>query len=233
MGGVITQKIGYYVPAMFISPIIMSIGEGLMTTFTRDTDTSRWIAYQFLAGFGLGFAMQTGNLAMQTILPPQDIPSGIAIIFFFQQLGGALFTSVGQTLLSNILTSRLSGIKIPGVDVGSIVGEGATDLISTAPPEFLQPIIDAYNYAITRIFFVAMGLSLCALLCALPMEWKSIKTGKPGGPPGGAPGGGPPKSSPDLEANKSANTSGPSIELKDGNNNTNGGGNETQQVNRP
>ena len=117
--------------------------------------------------------------------------------------------------------------------MGSIVGEGATDLISTAPPEFLQPIIDAYNYAITRIFFVAMGLSLCALLCALPMEWKSIKTGKPGGPPGGAPGGGPPKSSPDLEANKSANTSGPSIELKDGNNNTNGGGNETQQVNRP
>ncbi|KAK3318304.1 putative aflatoxin efflux pump [Apodospora peruviana] len=186
IAGIATTKIGYYVPSMLLAPSIMSIGEGLMTTLNRDTPSSHWIAFQFLTGFGLGFGMQTSGLAIQTVLPKEDISAGIAINFFVQQLGGAVFTSVGQSILTNLLASQLSGV--PGITPEDIVKEGATKLFDKVPPQFKDLVIDAYNYACQRIFMAAMGLAFAALLCAFGMEWRSIKKGKNGqGPPVGGP----------------------------------------------
>ncbi|KAL2261135.1 hypothetical protein VTK26DRAFT_4647 [Humicola hyalothermophila] len=192
LSGGITQKIGYYVPSMLASPAIMSIGEGLLSTLKRDSPTSHWVSYQFLSGFGLGFGMQTSGLAIQTVLPREDVSTGIAINFFVQQLGGAVFTSVGQSILTNLLVSRLAGV--PGLDSKGIVNEGATNLLEVAPPEYVDNVIEAYNYACRHIFFAAMGLAFASFFCAFGMEWRSIKKGKngqgPPGPPGppGAPG---------------------------------------------
>ncbi len=186
ISGILTQKIGYYVPAMILAPSIMAVGEGLMTTWVPSTPTAQWVAYQFLAGFGLGFGMQTSGLAVQTVLPPADISTGIAINFFVQQLGGAVFTSVGQAILSNLLVSELSGI--PGLQPNQIINEGATNLSSVVPPEYFDLVIRAYNYACTRIFLASMCLAFGALVCACAMEWRSIKKGKQGPPGGGPPG---------------------------------------------
>ncbi|CAK7228026.1 hypothetical protein SCUCBS95973_006743 [Sporothrix curviconia] len=187
--GIITQKIGYYVPSMFAAPVIMSIGEGLMSTFTPSTGAGHWIGFQFISGFGLGFGMQIGNLAAQTVLKPEDISTGVAIMFFVQQLGGAVFTTVGQTILSNLLVAQLK--DVPGIDTKAIVNVGATELASVVPPQFLPLVIDAYNFACTRIFLTGMGLAFAALVSAFFMEWRSIKKppGGPGGPAGGVGGG--------------------------------------------
>ncbi|RFU75414.1 efflux pump antibiotic resistance [Trichoderma arundinaceum] len=154
MSGILTQKTGYYVPSLIIGPSIMAIGEGLLFTFKPDTGSSHWIAYQFLTGYGLGFGFQTVNLAIQSTLPKEEIPTGIAIIFFAQQLGGAIFVSVGQTILSTLLVSRLS--NVPGLDATEIIKSGATELVKIVPAAFLPTVISAYNYACTRIFLAAL-----------------------------------------------------------------------------
>ncbi|KAH7626281.1 major facilitator superfamily domain-containing protein [Sordaria sp. MPI-SDFR-AT-0083] len=181
IAGIITQKIGYYVPSMLVAPSIMSVGEGLMSTLNPGSPSSHWVAFQFLTGFGLGFGMQTSGLAIQTVLPKEDVSTGIAINFFVQQLGGAVFTSVGQTILSNLLVKKLSGI--PGIGGHVIVNEGATQLTNEVPPEYKGRVLDAYNYACQRIFLAAMGLAFASLLCAFGMEWKSVKKGRQGPPP--------------------------------------------------
>ncbi|KAK3488068.1 putative aflatoxin efflux pump [Neurospora hispaniola] len=181
IAGIITQKIGYYVPSMLVAPSLMSVGEGLMSTLNPGSPSSHWAAFQFLTGFGLGFGMQTSGLAIQTVLPKEDVSTGIAINFFVQQLGGAVFTSVGQTILSNLLVKKLSGI--PGIGGHVIVNEGATQLTNEVPPEYKDRVIGAYNYACQRIFLAAMGLAFASLLCAFGMEWKSIKKGRQGPPP--------------------------------------------------
>lgn len=173
INGVATSKIGYYVPSMLLCPSIMAVGEGLLSTLNRGAPQSHWVGYQFISGFGLGMGMQTGSLAVQTVLPMSDVSMGIACIFFSQQLGGAIFTTVGQTILSNLLVSQLSGI--PGIDPAKIVDSGATELAGIVPAEDMNIVLDAYNYALTRIFLAAMGLAFGALLCACAMEWKSIK----------------------------------------------------------
>ncbi|PHH85218.1 hypothetical protein CDD83_746 [Cordyceps sp. RAO-2017] len=169
----LTQRIGYYVPSMLLSPCLMAIGEGLMTTFSPTTPSPQWIAYQFLVGFGTGLGMQTVGLAAQTVLPREDVPTGISISFFAQQLGGAIFVSVGQTILSVILVKRLA--HLPGLDPEVIVRTGATELHRVVPPRFLSTVINAYNYACTRIFFAALALAFAQLLCASGVEWRSIK----------------------------------------------------------
>lgn len=171
-----TQRIGYYVPSMIVCPCIMAVGEGLLTTLNPSTGSSHWIAYQFLVGFGVGLGMQTAGLAIQATLPKEYIPTGISITFFMQQLGGAIFVSVGQTILSGRLVDRLS--DIPGLDAKAVVNTGATDLHDVVPAKYMGQVLSAYNYAITRIFFAAVAPSVVQLLCALCVEWKSIKQGK-------------------------------------------------------
>lgn len=187
MNGIATQKIGYYMPSMLLSPSIMAIGEGLLSTLVRSSPQSHWIAFQFLSGFGLGMGMQTGSLAVQTVLPMADVSMGVALIFFAQQLGGAVFTTVGQTILSNLLVAKLSLIK--GIDVESIINNGATELVHLVPAEDIDQVINVYDFALTKIFLAAMGLAFAALISAGGMEWKSIKKDQTGGPgPGAKPG---------------------------------------------
>ncbi|KAK4156844.1 major facilitator superfamily domain-containing protein [Chaetomidium leptoderma] len=208
--GGITQKIGYYVPSMLLAPALMSIGEGFLSTLNRDSPTSHWVAFQFLSGFGLGFGMQTSGLAIQTVLPREDVSTGIAINFFVQQLGGAVFTSVGQTILTNMLVSQLS--HLPGLDPKLIVKEGATKLVHLVSPEDVVVVLDAYNNACRHIFLASMGLAFAALFCAFGMEWKSIKKGrnKPGPPgPSGPPNPAVLQDSPSIESSSPDSATGP------------------------
>ncbi|KAL5040837.1 hypothetical protein BDW71DRAFT_213723 [Aspergillus fruticulosus] len=174
VGGITTQQIGYYVPAMLFCPIIMATGLGLLSTWSIDTGTSSWVGYQFLSGFGLGFGLQISGLVVQRILPADDIPLGIALLFFLQQLGGSVFSTVGENMLTNMLIARLVGV-VPGLDSSKIINGGATDLIRTAPDTDNITVRLGYNYSITRIFLAAMGVTLGGLVSALGMEWLSIK----------------------------------------------------------
>jgi MFS family permease len=196
ISGAGTQRIGYYVPSMIICPCIMAVGLGLMSTFQPDTNSAHWIAYQFLTGFGLGFGMQTVGLAVQTVLPKEDISTGIAISFFAQQLGAAIFISVGQAILSNLLVSQLA--HIPGLHAEAIVNSGATNLHTIVPDEFFEAVVYAYNYACTRIFLAATALSTATLISALCMQWRSIKKGMQGPPGRPGPGEKPPGARPGI-----------------------------------
>lgn len=176
ISGAVTQRTGYYVPSMLLCPCLMIVGEGLLTTFTPATDTPQWIGYQILVGCGLGVGMQTVGLAAQTVLQKPDIPIGVAIGFFTQQLGGAIFVSAGQSILNRFLVARLA--DLPDLTPTVIVNSGAIELQSLVAVEYSDIVIDAYNDACTTIYQVALVLSCAQLVCACCMEWKSIKKGE-------------------------------------------------------
>lgn len=132
IAGFITKKIGYYTPWMVIGAVLMSIGAGLITTFTVHTSHPKWIGYQVLFGLGMGIGMQQPNVAVQTVLQRRDVPTGASLVFFFQDLGGSLFTSVANNLFDNKLKEGLQ--NIPGIDAKIIKNVGATDLRRFVPP---------------------------------------------------------------------------------------------------
>ena len=176
LGGSITWNVGYYTPPLIFGTIIMSIGAGLLTTFDVHTGHSKWIGYQFIYGFGLGLGMQMPSMAAQTVLSKKDVPIGASLMFFAQWLGGSIFVSVGQNVLSNKLVSGLR--VIPEFNIMWITDTGATDLRKVVPAQSLDLVLRAYNYALVRVFDVAVALSCVAIFGAVAMEWRSVKAEK-------------------------------------------------------
>lgn len=169
----VTQRIGYYIPGMLACAVLSAIGAGLLSSMTPSSNHAYWIGYQVLFGLGLGCGGQQASLASQSVLPKKDVPLGLALGFLMQQLGGAVFLSVGQNVFATALVRRLVGFA--GLDAQRIVDTGATDIRNVVPAGEMDAVVDAYNHSITRVFLLAAILSACTIAGVAMMEWKSIK----------------------------------------------------------
>jgi EmrB/QacA subfamily drug resistance transporter len=172
-GGLVTT-FGYYAPFMIASSVLMAIGAGLLTTFKVNTGHTEWIGYQALFGIGVGLGMQQILIAVQTALPAADIPTGTAIVMFFQTLGGALFISVGQNVFTNKLVSGLKA-AVPDLDPAIVLRTGATELRSVIGEQYRAGVLRAYNDALTNSYYVAVALATLSIVGSLAVEWKSVK----------------------------------------------------------
>ena len=152
----------------------MSIGAGLLSTFKVSTGHSMWIGYQVVYGFGVGFGMQQGMIAAQTVCSLDDIPTATAIINFSMSLGGALFVSVGQNIFTNRLLTNIAA-GVPSLNPSTILNTGATSLRNAVGSADLNGVLFAYNDALTQTYYVSLAMACFSIIGALGMEWKSVK----------------------------------------------------------
>lgn len=143
--------------------------------FTRDVISvdSSDIA-QVLTGVGIGLTLPQCSNAAQTVLARKDIPIGITIINFANFLGGTIFVSVSQGILSSTLVSQLSK-SLPGFDASVLATSGATDLAKLVPADKVHLLQLAYNTGIVNIFYCTVGVSCLAFLASLFIEWRTVK----------------------------------------------------------
>ncbi|OKL63295.1 hypothetical protein UA08_01711 [Talaromyces atroroseus] len=176
--GVAVSRLGYFTPFMLAGSVIMSIGAGLISTFTTTTGHSKWIGYQFLFGIGIGLGMQQGSVAAQTVLDRKDVPTGASLMMLAQAFGGAVFLAVAQTIFGNSLSSQLHA-NIPGPNgaevAAAVINAGATGFRKVVPPEDLPLILPAYNKALTNTFYAGVGLACASIIGGLATEWVSVK----------------------------------------------------------
>jgi len=111
---------------------------------------------------------------VQTVLPKDKIPIGIALLGFIQFFGSTIFVTVCQSLLQNKLINGLSG-RIPNFDPASITEQGATSIRTLVAPEYLPLVLQVYNDAMKSIWYVGVGMGGLTLLASLGFEWKSVK----------------------------------------------------------
>ena len=176
LGGVLTRKIGYYTPLMFVGSILAPIGAGLISTFKPATEHPSWIGFQVLFGLGSGVGMMQPSVAAQTVLARKDVPIGASLVMFSQLLGGTIWLSVGNNLLDVHLAKNLA--KIPGLDIVSVVKTGATQIRHIVPADKLSEVLVAYNAALRSTFYLAVGLTCVTCLGAAAMPWRSVKQGQ-------------------------------------------------------
>ncbi|CAD6592198.1 MAG: hypothetical protein ASARMPREDX12_006631 [Alectoria sarmentosa] len=179
IAGILVSKVGYFAPPAIIGAAIGTVGCGLLSTLQVDSGPGRWVGYQVVSSAGLGMAVQQGVIAVQTVLTLEQIPIGIAAIISMQSLGGAVFVSVGNNILQNILDQASAAKNLPGIDVKAVITAGATQFRSIVPAESLPALLVAYNYALQRVFIAAIPLSGLAFIFALGLEWKSVRDKKP------------------------------------------------------
>ncbi|KAL1999513.1 hypothetical protein VTN02DRAFT_4422 [Thermoascus thermophilus] len=176
LAGIVVTKTGYYAPPAIIGTAIATVGCGLLCTLQPSTPSPKWIGYQILASAGLGMAVQQGFIAVQRVLPLDQVPIATAAVTCFQSLGGAVFVSVGNNILQNGLLAASDAHRLPGVDIRAIVAAGATRFRSEVPEDSLPAVIRVYNHAFQHVFTAAVVLAGLALVSTLALEWKSVKT---------------------------------------------------------
>lgn len=173
IAGIGTKQLGYFTHWMFISSILTPLGAGLISTFAVSTGHSKWIGYQALWGLGLGLGMQQPSVAAQTVLKKRDVPTGAAIIFFAQGLGGSVCVSIANNIFLNKLATGLA--SIPGIDANLVTHVGATDLRDVVPAASLSAVLDVYNFALRNGFYVGVAVSAATVVGTLLMPWIDIK----------------------------------------------------------
>lgn len=178
VSGGLTTRLGYNAPFFIASSIIMSVGAGLIATFTVDVSQAKWVGFLFLYGLGVGFGFQQGPIAAQAVLPLPKVSIGTSIVMFLQMLGGSLFVSVEQNIFTKELISNLAALDIPDFSPSDVVNGGATSIRSVVSESVLPEVLVAYNDALLKVFQIALIMGCLSIIGALGIEWKSMKPKK-------------------------------------------------------
>jgi MFS family permease len=175
--GALVSAIGYYVPFMFLGTILMSVGAGLLSTWTPSTSNALLIVYPAIFGAGVGIAFQQPIIAAQTVLSEADIPVGTSIVVFGQSIGAAIILSVAETVFSNRLAANIRDMLGLAVTTESLLGGGIKDVVKAIVEAGgdLAKLVDAENKAVTQAFYVSLAMAGLSVIGALTVEWKSVK----------------------------------------------------------
>ncbi|KAK2879527.1 hypothetical protein FQN49_000801 [Arthroderma sp. PD_2] len=175
ISGMLTTKFGYYMPWIWFSSFTMPIGAGLLTTLRVDSSTSQWVGYQFLFAIGSGFGLQQPFVTAQTVLPLEEVSTGMAIMLFSQLGGGAIFIPVAQSVFMSQVVTSVGAMKIPGLDPRQLISLGATQFRQIIPSEDIPRVVLAYNVALQRAFRVGLIMACLSIIGPLGMRWVSVK----------------------------------------------------------
>ncbi|KOS21138.1 putative HC-toxin efflux carrier [Escovopsis weberi] len=174
VSGALVTRWGYYTPFIYACAVLMPIGYGLLSTLAPRSPAVAWIGFQVIAGMGVGLGMQQPLIAVQAVLDLADVPTGTAMIIFFQALGGALFVSAGQTVFTNKLAEGVRRYA-PDLDAAFVEATGATNLRHVFSGPQLSNVIRAFNFALSNCFYVAAAAAAASAVGAAVVEWKSVK----------------------------------------------------------
>ncbi|KAL4914771.1 major facilitator superfamily-domain-containing protein [Aspergillus aurantiobrunneus] len=181
VSGGLVQKVGYYLPFAAAGSAISAVGNGIITMFSPTTTTDKWIGYQIVLGSGRGIGMQMGIIAIQNLLPAEQIPVGIAFLIFCQNFAGAVFVVVGEVIFSQELVRQIQE-HAPSVSVEAAEAAGASSssvraLVPHGSPE-LAGVLMTFSNSVDKVFYLLMALCLVGLVASIGMGWVDIRKKK-------------------------------------------------------
>lgn len=179
-GGLI-QKVGYYLPLMFIAGTCCTVGSGLLYTLTVHSHSNEWIGYQALAGIGVGLGIQVPMMVNQASVKMEDLSAISATTLFFQCIGGAFFVQGAQSAFQNKLIKQLPK-ELPGISVKMVLATGASELNSTFSGAQLQGILRSYMAGLKDAFILATALAAMATVVCLFSGFKKVSQNAETGP---------------------------------------------------
>lgn len=177
VSGVAVSRLGYYLPWAVAAAVLMSVGSGLVSTWSIGTGAGQWIGYQILLGAGRGAILQMGMVAIQTVLPNSQIAVAMAVLTFTQGLGSSILITVANTIFDNSLASEIQS-RAPGVSAGAVLAAGATAFRNVVPEEELPGVLEAYAISFDRVFYLMIGLAVVTFVTSWGLGWHDVRQKK-------------------------------------------------------
>jgi MFS family permease len=183
-GGIIS-KTGRYWPFLLGSPLLLSVGAGLLYTISSNTNNGTIIAFQIIYGIGVGGAMQNTIISIQAEFADDEamIPQATSLVNFTQLLGGvfglvraicrkcAKFTAnhapaqaIAGTLFANQIRDNLPASLDPETAKAVV---GSVTIIHTLPDAIRSVVVEAYVKSLRPVFIIAVPAGAFASASAL------------------------------------------------------------------
>ncbi|CAG8584422.1 4200_t:CDS:2, partial [Racocetra persica] len=144
-----------------VGSILMGLGAGLISLFSKDTDKGQVIGYLLISGLGVGFITQTTILAGQGIVEHKDVASVTSLLAFFRTIGAVFGVAILGTVFNNVFNSNL-----PPEFQGKVsLHDFGTSALDKIPDVIIQTFLLALNTAIRFL----IGMSALALISSLPI----------------------------------------------------------------
>ena len=168
MSGILVTKTGIFVPLMWVSAAVMSIGCGLIYSLNSQSSTAQWFLYEVVTGTGFGIGNQVPYTVVQVTLSESDRAVGNSLVILFQTLGGTLAISIAQNIMTSTLKMRLDQTISNGSQL--IISAGAADISERVASELQPTVRSAYDDAISAAFILPIVAVGIAFLCSLAMK---------------------------------------------------------------
>ncbi|OQE04920.1 hypothetical protein PENVUL_c028G01477 [Penicillium vulpinum] len=176
LAGMMTEILGYYLPWNLGGSSMTAIGYGLMSMIKPTTSSSKWIGYQILYGVGSGAMTSAPYVAIQNLVPPPQIPIAMAIIIFWQNMGGAVFLIAANSVFTNGLRKELQKhINEIGVNPDILISSGLSSIRSLVSGDKLTAALECYTTAIDHVMYLGIGLSVATFVFGWGLGWVDIR----------------------------------------------------------
>jgi hypothetical protein len=174
--GFIIHRTGRYLELIYAGVILMTIGNGLYTLFSTESSLAEIITFQIVAGLGAGLLFQAPLLALQALLPQDDIAMATSTLSFMRNLATSLSVVIGGVLFQNSMDIRVPSLSTPPISLPSNI----TDLLvggDAAANVFLVSVIqdpaqraavrEAYAWSMRNMWIMYTGISALAVVASL------------------------------------------------------------------
>ncbi|KAF7369131.1 ABC transporter [Mycena venus] len=175
--GIVT-KLGRYWWIIVVSPLIFSVGSGLLFTLDTTSPTKRVIGYQILAGIGLGGNLQNVFLAIHAewAHEPHMIPQAVALCSFMQLTGGTLGIPIAGTIFRNKLKDYLAAYASEISEEALQAVQQSVDAIFTLPIPVQELVISAYIRSLNHVFLLGIPAGILACIFSAMTKNYNLKT---------------------------------------------------------
>ncbi|KAF4493718.1 aflatoxin efflux pump AFLT [Fusarium agapanthi] len=119
ISGVGTTWIGYYYPFMLATSVLTPIASGLLTTLDLEEQIAKAVGLLTFLGLAVGLGLQGPQVALQAVLPIEDVSLGGAVITFGAGMGSALWICASATLFQDRLSKEIQDAA-PGTNTTHI-----------------------------------------------------------------------------------------------------------------
>jgi EmrB/QacA subfamily drug resistance transporter len=164
--GILISRWGRYKIFPILGTALMTVGMYLLSHLAVGTSTLASSLYMFVLGVGIGAVMQVLVIAVQNVVPYQDLGAATSGVTFFRSIGGsfgtAVFGAIFASQLGGNLARYLAGTPIPR---GFNASAGASPAaLAKLPPAVHTGYIEAYAASLHTVFLVAVPIAAAAFV---------------------------------------------------------------------
>ena len=116
IAGQIIARRGTYKALMVGSIVVMTVGIGLMTQLTADTELPVIWFWMFVTGLGIGPTLASFTIVVQNAVPFEKLGVATSNLTFFRQIGGSVGLALAGTVFGTSLKDLLPGKVKPVFD---------------------------------------------------------------------------------------------------------------------